>query len=170
MGKAREGKWKVRDVHVRMGRGRRTLQSSAACRIPASCWRRVMSSTNASDPLSSNHHIVMHPLPAHHSKHIPFLTYPVNGAVFTLAQVDDGKHNGTALWLGAQCLSAYLAATFSSLPRSRAQSPRPRAIELGSGIGLSACVFSLKSTRFLRFGSTSVWLSPLRAGTYVQQI
>lgn len=64
-------------------------------------------------------------LPAHATKHLSVLQYNS----FTLVQTDDGKSNGTALWLGAQVLSAYLS-TLSVSPG--------RAIELGSGIGLSA--------------------------------
>ncbi|KAF8894542.1 hypothetical protein BD779DRAFT_1501659 [Infundibulicybe gibba] len=47
-------------------------------------------------------------LPAHHTKHIPLLPYPFRELTFHLAQSDDGVSNGTALWLGAQCLSLYL--------------------------------------------------------------
>lgn len=47
-------------------------------------------------------------LPATHTKQSKFLTIPIVSSVFQLAQSDDGVSNGTALWLGAQCLSAYL--------------------------------------------------------------
>ncbi|KAH9901056.1 hypothetical protein C8Q73DRAFT_636996 [Cubamyces lactineus] len=83
--------------------------------------------------------------PAHETKHIPILDYPFRALRFHLAQLDNGASNGTALWLGAQCLSLYLADNLkhrspSSLG-STALAPdgkRPRVIELGSGIGLSA--------------------------------
>ncbi|CCM02345.1 uncharacterized protein FIBRA_04440 [Fibroporia radiculosa] len=78
------------------------------------------------------------PLPAHCSKHRPLLRHPFRRLLFHLAQRDDGASNGTALWLGAQCLSLYLADNVSP-PRRTA---RPRAIELGSGIGLSALALS----------------------------
>lgn len=47
--------------------------------------------------------------PAHETKHISSLQYRFNEHTFDLAQIDDGHSNGTALWLGAQCLSAFLA-------------------------------------------------------------
>ncbi|KAG6878702.1 hypothetical protein C0993_011517 [Termitomyces sp. T159_Od127] len=68
-------------------------------------------------------------LPAHRTKHQPLLVWPP----FRLAQSDDGAANGTALWLGAQCLAAYLA----SLPAAPGV-----LLELGSGIGLTALVMS----------------------------
>lgn len=83
--------------------------------------------------------------PAHETKHIPLLQYPFRAHLFHLTQLDNGATNGTGLWLGAQCLSLYL----SDLLRNKSASPsglstgaqRPnKAIELGSGIGLSACV------------------------------
>ncbi|TFK76531.1 hypothetical protein BDN72DRAFT_755954 [Pluteus cervinus] len=75
-------------------------------------------------------------LPAHHTKHLPFLTYsfPPANASFHLAQSDSGHANGTGLWLGGQCLALYLA----SLPVPASA----RAIELGSGIGLTALALS----------------------------
>lgn len=72
------------------------------------------------------------PLPAHQTKHLPTLTYPFNGCTFHLHQSSDGTSNGTALWLGAQVLSAYAASTI--------RPGRLKAVELGSGIGLTACV------------------------------
>ena len=95
--------------------------------------------------------------PAHETKHIPILDYPFRALRFHLAQLDNGASNGTALWLGAQCLSLYLADNLKhrspSSPGSTALAPdgkRPRVIELGSGIGLSACVFSAASSLRLR--------------------
>ncbi|KLO12606.1 hypothetical protein SCHPADRAFT_407983 [Schizopora paradoxa] len=111
------------------------------------------------------------PLPAHETKHISSLSYPSRDVVFQLAQRNDGASNGTALWLGAQILSAFLADVLSSSttanrhsrstesnlpvrscrvpPDGTAKGPNalrvpdqptrnPTAIELGSGIGLSA--------------------------------
>ena len=76
-------------------------------------------------------------LPAHETKHIPALKYTLLGHTFHLAQSDDGRSNGTALWLGAQVLSLYLVCHLKPpLPGHR----RPRAVELGSGVGLTACV------------------------------
>ena len=64
-------------------------------------------------------------LPAHLTKHRPLLDH----GSFCLAQSDAGISNGTALWLGAQCLSAYLGSLNAS----------PGVlVELGSGIGLVA--------------------------------
>ncbi|KAF7338342.1 hypothetical protein MVEN_02059700 [Mycena venus] len=70
-------------------------------------------------------------LPASQTKDSKLLACPIASSVFLLAQSDDGVSNGTALWLGAQCLSAYL--THSAVVK-----PGMRAIELGSGIGLTA--------------------------------
>lgn len=83
------------------------------------------------------------PLPAHQTKHIPTLSYPHLGHTFHLTQSDDGHSNGTALWLGAQILSLYLAYHLK-LPAH--QQRRPRAVELGSGVGLTACVCRLSMT------------------------
>ncbi|KII89216.1 hypothetical protein PLICRDRAFT_40849 [Plicaturopsis crispa FD-325 SS-3] len=77
------------------------------------------------------------PLPAFQTKHIHLLEYPFLNHSFLLAQQDDGGSNGTALWLGAQCLSLYLADVLRK-HRATPSSPRPRLVELGSGIGLSA--------------------------------
>ncbi|KAI8998522.1 hypothetical protein BD414DRAFT_575041 [Trametes punicea] len=86
--------------------------------------------------------------PAHETKHLSVLDYPFRAHRFHLAQLDNGVTNGTALWLGAQCLSLYLADNHlkhkpSSSPSAASAAlpsggKRPRAIELGSGIGLSA--------------------------------
>lgn len=77
-------------------------------------------------------------LPAHSTKHIPLLSHSFHGSEFQLAQRSDGVSNGTALWLGGQIVSHYLAQhhqRFSAISR-------PRAIELGSGIGLTALALS----------------------------
>ncbi|KAF9532255.1 hypothetical protein CPB83DRAFT_847524 [Crepidotus variabilis] len=74
--------------------------------------------------------------PAHLTKHIPQLQYNFNSTPYSLAQLTDGVSNGTALWLGGQCLAMYLAQHHGKLFKS--ESRTPRAIELGSGIGLTA--------------------------------
>lgn len=86
--------------------------------------------------------------PAHHTKHLPVLAYPFNDVAFHLVQRDDGISNGTALWLGAQVLSVYLSAEFKGKSKTietgtnnnMYDTARPKAVELGSGIGLMACV------------------------------
>lgn len=78
-------------------------------------------------------------LPAHHTKHVPLLRYPFCHSLFHLAQLDNGASNGTALWLGAQLLSWYLA---DNLKYKATSARRPRVVELGSGIGLSALALS----------------------------
>lgn len=90
-------------------------------------------------------------LPAHHTKHLKALEYPFNNTQFSLRQQDSGESNGTALWLGAQCLSLYLIDVCSRRRPRRALANingarRPRAIELGAGIGLSGSVIILCST------------------------
>ncbi len=81
-------------------------------------------------------------LPAHKTKHVAELQYTFMHSSFRLTQQDSGITNGTALWLGAQCLSVFLADIYGNKHRSRqlAAHRRPRVIELGSGIGLSAYV------------------------------
>jgi protein N-lysine methyltransferase METTL21D len=74
------------------------------------------------------------PQPAHQTKHIRTLVYPFSGSLFQLSQLDNGLSNGTALWLGAQCLSSYLRFISRSYPGGE----RPKVIELGSGVGLTA--------------------------------
>ncbi|KAF9052955.1 hypothetical protein BJ165DRAFT_1339001 [Panaeolus papilionaceus] len=78
------------------------------------------------------------PSPAHQTKHLSPLNYRFNNLVLNLSQLDNGISNGTALWLGGQCLSYYLANFWD---RSN-QSTHPSAIELGSGIGLTALALS----------------------------
>jgi hypothetical protein len=90
--------------------------------------------------------------PAHHTKHLPVLAYPFNNVAFHLVQRDDGVSNGTALWLGAQVLSIYLSAEFKGKSRKTIETAtdnnalvlhdtaHPKVVELGSGIGLTACV------------------------------
>lgn len=81
-------------------------------------------------------------LPAHKTKHIAELDYTFLQSTFRLSQLDNGHSNGTALWLGAQCLSAFLAHVYGNKHRAKQAdaAKRPRVIELGSGIGLSAYV------------------------------
>ncbi|GJE90852.1 hypothetical protein PsYK624_069960 [Phanerochaete sordida] len=83
------------------------------------------------------------PLPAHQTKHLPALDYRFRHSLFHLAQLDNGNTNGTALWMGAQVLSAWLSRLLDK-PRARQTVPsrRPRVLELGSGIGLSALALS----------------------------
>lgn len=83
--------------------------------------------------------------PAHHTKHFPILAYLFNDIPFHLIQRDDGISNGTALWLGAQVLSIYLATQFNDKSRNTitTDTVRPKAVELGSGIGLMAYVYLL---------------------------
>lgn len=73
--------------------------------------------------------------PAHLTKHISLLSLSLHASSFHIAQRDDGSLNGTAVWLSGQALALVLPAL---LPARRHD--RPRAIELGSGTGLTACV------------------------------
>ncbi|EGN95417.1 hypothetical protein SERLA73DRAFT_112904 [Serpula lacrymans var. lacrymans S7.3] len=82
----------------------------------------------------------MAPLPAHHTKHLRSLSYSFGISSFSLSQLDDGRSNGTALWLGAQCLSLFLADIHKRL--FTANTNPPRVVELGSGIGLMALALS----------------------------
>jgi hypothetical protein len=82
-------------------------------------------------------------LPAHKTKHVRQLDVKIGSSTFKLNQSDAGDTNGTALWLGGQLLSAYLLHlhTTGKLHRSRSSvGSKPRAIEVGSGIGLCGCV------------------------------
>jgi len=77
--------------------------------------------------------------PASETKHIQQLSYEFRGQTFLLNQRDDhGITNGTTLWLGGQVLSYYLAFILETNPMSAGK--RKIAIELGSGIGLTAYV------------------------------
>ncbi|KZS99050.1 hypothetical protein SISNIDRAFT_447898 [Sistotremastrum niveocremeum HHB9708] len=73
--------------------------------------------------------------PAHETKHIDALHYPVLNSLFTLVQSNDGTTNGTTLWLGGQAMAIFLA---DLAPPRLLANQRPRAIELGSGIGMTA--------------------------------
>ncbi|KDQ18029.1 hypothetical protein BOTBODRAFT_29341 [Botryobasidium botryosum FD-172 SS1] len=80
-------------------------------------------------------------LPAHDTKHIPELRHPFLSTEFALRQLCDGGHNGTALWLGGQILALYLADTLSNAQTrggAGRDGRRKRAVELGSGVGLTA--------------------------------
>lgn len=86
-------------------------------------------------------------LPAHRTKDVPVLSYHLSECLtFYLAQQTDGLSNGTALWLGAQILSLFLLDAAPRIRRSRIDPQlqhgvvKPRAIELGSGVGLTAYV------------------------------
>ncbi|KAF4614812.1 hypothetical protein D9613_002958 [Agrocybe pediades] len=81
------------------------------------------------------------PLAAHLTKHIPLLHYPFAGSLFALSQLSNGHSNGTALWLGGQCLAMYLAQMHAKFRPSHL-TRLPRVIELGSGIGLTALSLS----------------------------
>ncbi len=61
-------------------------------------------------------------LPAHETKHISTLSYPFRDVVFQLTQRNDGASNGTALWLGAQILSAFLADVLPSIATKQSRS------------------------------------------------
>ncbi|KAJ4488071.1 hypothetical protein J3R30DRAFT_3363496 [Lentinula aciculospora] len=83
--------------------------------------------------------------PAHATKHQSTLEYTFCPQLtFHLSQKDQSNDSsstgttGTTLWLGAQCLSAYVA----QYHKPSRNILNPRAIELGSGIGLSALVLS----------------------------
>ena len=67
-----------------------------------------------------------HHRPGHQTKSEKVLKY----SGYSLRQSDDGATNGTTLWLGGQIMSAYLPTMKKTRPG--------KAIELGSGIGLSA--------------------------------
>ncbi|KAG9318784.1 hypothetical protein JVU11DRAFT_884 [Chiua virens] len=98
-------------------------------------------------------------LPAHNTKHIRSLKYTHLSQTFHLTQSDDGRSNGTALWLGGQILSLYLA--YHLKPTAHKQ-PRPRAIELGSGVGLTALVLSALGYDVLATDTPHVCNSVLR--------
>lgn len=79
-------------------------------------------------------------LPAHQTKHLSVLEHPIRSLpTFSLRQSNDGATTGSGLWLGAQVLAAYLLHTH----RPQKQGARPRAIELGAGVGLTGSVSPL---------------------------
>jgi protein N-lysine methyltransferase METTL21D len=81
-------------------------------------------------------------LPAHQTTHLDTIHYSNK---FILLQKHNGTSTGTVLWLGAQCLSAYLATVHKSITLNNpsALHNRPRLLELGSGTGLAALVVFL---------------------------
>ncbi|KAG0705929.1 hypothetical protein DFH29DRAFT_799266 [Suillus ampliporus] len=112
--------------------------------------------------------------PAHHTKHLPVLAYPFKNVAFHLVQKDDGASNGTALWLGAQVLSVYLATEFKGKSRKTVatgmsngtsvpyDTVRSKAIELGSGIGLMALALASLGYDVLATDTAHVCASVLR--------
>lgn len=79
-------------------------------------------------------------LPASETKHIQQLSYEFQGRTWILRQRDDhGLTNGTTLWLGGQILAYYLLFVLDNKQKKK-DGQRPKAIELGSGIGLTAYV------------------------------
>ncbi|KAG1782714.1 hypothetical protein EV702DRAFT_1020704 [Suillus placidus] len=113
--------------------------------------------------------------PAHHTKHLPVLAYPFNNVAFHLVQRDDGISNGTALWLGAQVLSVYLSVEFKGKSRKTIETgtdndasvlyntAHPKAIELGSGIGLMALALASLGYDVLATDTAHVCASVLRS-------
>ncbi|KZO89931.1 hypothetical protein CALVIDRAFT_558936 [Calocera viscosa TUFC12733] len=98
-------------------------------------------------------------LPAHDTKHVPLLPVPFPTHTFHLAQSSSPESNGTSLWLCGQVLALYILAEFPAAPApALAPVPAPsggagpplvasghgtplrrkRAVELGSGVGLTA--------------------------------
>lgn len=70
--------------------------------------------------------------PATLTKHLPNLRCSFAGLNLELSQSDDGKSNGSALWLGAQIIACHLKASSFKLANKNV-------CELGSGIGFTAC-------------------------------
>lgn len=93
-----------------------------------------------------NPHRTMAPLPAHETKNEAILYYPVlpTSLVLALKQSDAAQNTtGSTLWLGAQILAVYLFDVYGSKPRRPTTPPRPRAIDLGAGVGLTAHVMAM---------------------------
>lgn len=85
------------------------------------------------------------PLPAHATKNEPILYYPVlpTSLVLELKQSDTTQNTtGSTLWLGAQILAVYLFDLYGSKPAAE-RSRRPRAIDLGAGVGLTTHVMTM---------------------------
>ncbi|KAH9981239.1 hypothetical protein BGW80DRAFT_1471833 [Lactifluus volemus] len=75
-------------------------------------------------------------LPAHQTTHLDTIHYSNK---FILLQKHNGTSTGDVLWLGAQCLSAYLPTIHKSITLNPSSLHiRPRLLELGSGTGLAA--------------------------------
>ncbi|RPB00848.1 hypothetical protein L873DRAFT_1827501 [Choiromyces venosus 120613-1] len=90
------------------------------------------------------------PLPAHLTKHLPTLYYPLPSTpyILTLTQSQSSSSStsseqttGTTLWLSSQLLSYHLLTLFPSSP-STPQRSRGVAIDLGAGIGLTSHTLS----------------------------
>lgn len=86
----------------------------------------------------------MQPLPAHQTKHLQQLEYPLpSGPVVNIVQNDSLKDStGRTLWLGAQILAVYLHDLFGGSEKSYTSGAggkkrRKRVIDLGSGTGAS---------------------------------
>lgn len=111
--------------------------------LPPASWHTILSfSSRAMARRNKSSQAAHKNLPAHETKHVESLEYKFRNSAFHLLQRDDGCTNGTALWMGGQVLAAWLAEHYSTKSRSknRAAARRPRVIELGSGIGLTAYV------------------------------
>ncbi|KZV90405.1 hypothetical protein EXIGLDRAFT_616992 [Exidia glandulosa HHB12029] len=72
-------------------------------------------------------------LPAFETKHLNQLQTRFNSCHFVLKQSDNGVANGTTLWLGGQALALYFKYGLALNPH-----PGTSAVELGSGVGLTA--------------------------------
>lgn len=86
------------------------------------------------------------PLPAHETKNETALHYPVlpTSLVLKLKQSDKTQNTtGSTLWLGAQILALYLFDMYGSKKRPLDGGSRPKAIDLGAGVGLTAHVMAM---------------------------
>lgn len=77
------------------------------------------------------------PRPAFETKHEQQLEAHFNASTFVLAQSDNGVANGTTLWLAGQALALYFALALKP-PAAAKPASNYYAVELGSGIGLTA--------------------------------
>ncbi|KAG0638371.1 hypothetical protein HOY80DRAFT_906397, partial [Tuber brumale] len=85
------------------------------------------------------------PLPAHKTKHLETLHYPIPNTlhILTLTQTQSPSSSastGTTLWLSSQLLTYHLLTLFLPLPHRRR--PHGRAIDLGAGTGLTSHILS----------------------------
>ncbi|KDN41338.1 hypothetical protein K437DRAFT_178434 [Tilletiaria anomala UBC 951] len=84
------------------------------------------------------------------TKHLTTLRYPLPflRKYATLCQNDTSGSTGSSLWLSAQVMACYMQATadtyFASVPKARLASgqPRPKALELGAGVGLNSVLLA----------------------------
>lgn len=83
------------------------------------------------------------PLPAHQTKHLPRLRYPLPDGTIVDIQQDGGgatarngasSSTGRTIWLGGQILAGYLA-SIKHATRRKKDGSRPVAIDVGSGTG-----------------------------------